>query len=829
MHRGSPRIDPRPRPRAGSWPALALLGLALGCAQEDYARLYATSATAPSLSWEELRSMDHMGPELVDRGASFVTYSERADRLELLLFDDPEATLPTFQVPMVRDPEGGPIWSVYVEGIGEGQHYGYVAWGPNWTYEEGWFPGSPLGFRSDVDAYGNRFNPNKLLTDPWSKALHRDHDWSSGSTASGPHRTQSTWKASSKSVIVRSDYQWSEGEAQWQAMRASGDHPGHDWTDQIYYEIHPKGFTADPASGVEWPGTYRGFGEKAAYFKDLGVTAVELLPIHEKPLDGGYWGYNNLNFFAPEHSFSATYQSTGEVRWVLDEFKWMVDQLHQNGVEVIVDVVYNHTGEGGLWRERMYFASWDEMSEVNFDPKETAGLYSFRGLDNAAWYALSPDGQTYWNNTGVGNQTRPNHTPMARLTMDSLHFMVEELHVDGFRFDLAGILGETDLDYNSYVDPSETLLQEIIDDPILQAHNTRLIAEPWTAAGSGPGIGGFPLSSDDPAQGWGEWNAHFRDWWREMLNNDDWRLNSNQGVDGGGTLTGSESTYGWNDRKPYHAVNFITVHDGFTLYDLFSFEQKQNGCGLLNPICCDDPLSVWCDDESGESHNRSRNWGDETVKRQMARNAFVAIFISHGSPMILGGDEWLRTQFGNNNSYTIWSDNEWNWHRWGEWQSTYAWSRHRMHDFVRKLTRFRLARTYALSPSEYGGGMPFSWKNAGNGDMQPDQWASQRHIMQHYYAGPGFEDKPELLILINMERGQVDFTLPEGRNWARVLDTQAWFDRPGDIYEEGGYFDENPSLDPYLSANIMTDAPQPVEGLSYSVPANTIVILEQQR
>jgi glycogen operon protein len=393
----------------------------------------------------------------------------------------------------------------------------------------------------------------------------------------------------------------------------------------------------------------------------------------------------------------------------------------------------------------------------------------------------------------------------------------------------AYFLGEPDLDYNSYVDPSETLLQEIIDDPILQAHNTRLIAEPWTAAGSGPGIGGFPLSSDDPAQGWGEWNAHFRDWWREMLNNDDWRLNSNQGVDGGGTLTGSESTYGWNDRKPYHAVNFITVHDGFTLYDLFSFEQKQNGCGLLNPICCDDPLSVWCDDESGESHNRSRNWGDETVKRQMARNAFVAIFISHGSPMILGGDEWLRTQFGNNNSYTIWSDNEWNWHRWGEWQSTYAWSRHRMHDFVRKLTRFRLARTYALSPSEYGGGMPFSWKNAGNGDMQPDQWASQRHIMQHYYAGPGFEDKPELLILINMERGQVDFTLPEGRNWARVLDTQAWFDRPGDIYEEGGYFDENPSLDPYLSANIMTDAPQPVEGLSYSVPANTIVILEQQR
>jgi glycogen operon protein len=807
----------------------ALLGLS-GCASDSYTRLYHVEDHAPSLSWDELRTMDHMGPVLIDQGVSFVTYSERADRIELLLFDDPESEVPTFQVPLTQDPEGGPIWSAYVEGVGLGQHYGYVAWGPNWEYDPSWFPGSTIGFRTDVDQHGNRFNPNKLLFDPWGKAIHRDHDWASGSTASGHARHQSTWKAASKTVIVESPYEWSEGEDEYRAARMDNTLPGHGWNELVLYEVHPKGLTADPASGVEFPGTWRGIGELAPYLADLGITAIELLPVHEKPLDGGYWGYNNLNFFAPEHTFAASWQATGRVDEVLVEFKWMVDQMHQHGVEVIVDVVYNHTGEGGLWRERLYFESYEDAYEVNFDPKEVAGLYSFRGLDNAAWYALSPDGQTYWNNTGVGNQTRPNHTPARRLILDSLHFMVEELHVDGFRFDLAGILGEPDLIYNEWIDPSETVLQDIIDDPILQAHNTRIIAEPWTAAGSGPGIGGFPTSSDDPVYAWAEWNAHFRDWWRSFVNDDNFRLNSTEGVDGGAVMTGSQPVYGWNGRKPFHAHNFVTVHDGFTMYDLFSYTEKQNGCGLLNPICCDDPLSVWCDDESGESHNRSRNWGDEDLKRQMMRNLFVAMFISHGTPLVYGGDEWMRTQYGNNNAYNIWADNEWNWFRWGEWQSTYAWHRHRMHDFVRNLTRLRRERSYALAPSEYGAGMPFAWKNAGNGDMQPDQWGQQRHVGIHYYAGAGYEDKPELLILINMERGQVDFTLPEGRAWARLVDTQSWFDRPGTLTDPvEGWFAEHPTADPYFSQNIWLDSPELIEGSTYMVPANTIVILEEQR
>jgi glycogen operon protein len=798
--------------------------LAMGCADEDYAQLYATQDLAPSLEWGELGELEYMGATLIDEGVNFAVYSERATRVELMLFDDPEAELPTWQHEMLPAPDGSPIFSLYVEGVGLGQHYGYISWGANWAFDEDWRPGNTAGFRTDVDGDGNRFNPNKLLFDPWGLAIHRDHDWSTASVASGPKRHESTYQAASKSVVVQSDYVWSDDETEWLSARKSGDLEGHDWTDLVIYEVHPKGFTMNPVSGVDHPGSFRGFGEMAPYLADLGITAVELMPIHEKPLDGGYWGYNNLSFFAPELSFSADYQATGDPSTVIDEFKWMVDQLHQSGIEVLVDVVYNHTGEGGLWRERLYFETYDDAYEVNFDPKEVAGLYSYRGLDNAAWYALSEDSQTYWNNTGVGNQTRPNHTPMKRMIMDSLHFYVDEMHVDGFRFDLAGILGEPDLDYNSWIDPSQTILQDILEDERL-AH-TRLIAEPWTASGTGPGIGGFPISSNG-SQAWGEWNAHFRDWWRSIINDDDFTLDSTEGVDGGATLTGSEDVYGWNGRSPYHSINFITAHDGFTLSDLFSYEEKQNGCGLLNPVCCDDPLSVWCDDESGEENNRSRNWSDEATKRQMIRNMFTAMFISHGTPMILGGDEWMRTQFGNNNAYSSSSDNEWNWFRWGEWQSTYATHRSRMHDFVRQLARLRREHAHALSPSEYGGGMSLAWKNSSNSDMSNTDW-SGRSVAMHYYADGEFADQKELYILVNMERDDVEFELPSGRDWTRVLDTQSWFDTPGPDEDGGGWFEDEPSEDPYLSANINLDSPLAIDESSYTAQGSSIVILVEQ-
>jgi isoamylase len=790
----------------------------LGCLTEDYARLYHTEAVAPSLSADAVSALEVMGPTVIDRGVNFAVYAGAAERLELLLFEGDDDESPTQRFTMERF---GDVWNLYVEGIGLGQRYGFAAWGPNWPHTTSWVCGRHDGFIADVDALGNRFNPNKLLTDPWSKALTRDHDWSRGSAGSGEsQRDECTWGAGAKSIVMRSDFVWSESETTWRTARQAGTLAGHAPTDLVLYEVHPKGFTANGVGGVDHPGTFRGVGERAAYLGDMGLTGVEFLPIHEKPADGGYWGYNNINFFAPELTFSADYVGGRNPAAVVDEFKWMVDQLHQAGVEVIIDVVYNHTGEGGLWRDRVYTDSVLGAGDAyNLDTTEAATIYNLRGLDNGAYYALSTDREGYWNNTGVGNQTRPNHTPVRRLILDSLHYMVEELHVDGFRFDLAGILGERDGDYNNWDDPANTVLQDIIDDPVLLANHTRIIAEPWTAGGSYTSIGAFPASTVDPDVAWGEWNASFRDWWRSIQNTDEWALNSNEnGIDGGGTLTGSEARYGANGRLPIHSVNFVTSHDGFTMYDLLSYNEKSNFCGPLNPTCCTNAASPWCDTESGEDNNRSRDWGQdaEGFKRQLMRNFYVAMLVSAGTPMLLGGDEWLRTQYGNNNAYSTAADNEWNWFRWGEWQSRDE--RWRMHDFVSQMIQFRLARTYAFSPDSYGGGMPISWRSPQNGD--PD-WGSRQLMVRWTDDGTpnqAWSGKPALVMLMNMDRGDVTFTLPSG-SWARAVDTQEYFDGDEWLASEGRPLRETANFD---------DAGTVVSG-SYTVPGTTMVLLEESR
>ena len=802
-----------------------LLALAAcnGCTSEPYTRLYHTEAVAPSLDEDDVAALETLGPTIIDRGVNFSVYAGAADRVDLLLFDDPDAAEPIQRFEMQRF---GDVWNLYVEGVGEGQEYGFAAWGPNWTHADDWYCGAQDGFVADVDSAGNRFNPNKLLTDPWSRALTRDHDWGTASAGTGEsRRTSCTWGASAKSVVMESDYTWSDSEAAWRAGRADGTLAGHDWTDLVLYEVHPRGFTMNGVDGVEHPGTFRGLSEKASYFADLGVTGVELLPVHEKPLDGGYWGYNTISFFAPELTYSADYAYGSEPAAVTDEFKEMVDTLHQNGQEVILDVVYNHTGEGGLWRDKVYtddtlLDSSGMTDAYNLDTTEAATIYNLRGLDNDAFYALSADKSGYWNNTGVGNETRPNYTPMRKLILDSLHYMVEDLHVDGFRFDLAGILGEKDGDYNSWDDPANTVLQDIADDPLLQAYNTRIIAEPWTAGGSYTSIGNFPVSSTKEGTAWGEWNASFRDWWRSIVNTDSWVLNSSEnGIDGGGTMTGSQARYGANGRQPYHSVNFVTCHDGFTMYDLLSYDTKENFCGPLNPTCCDDPTSSWCDTDSGESNNRSRDWGadSEAFKRQLMRDLFVGMLISEGTPMLYGGDEWLRTQYGNNNAYSTAADNEWNWFRWGEWQSHDE--RWRMADFVAAIVRLRLARTYAFSPKDYGGEMPLAWRNPANtGD--PD-WGS-RELMVHWYddgtTGQDWSGKPGLVMLMNMDRTDTTFSLPEG-NWGRLVDTQSYFDDDATLTAAG--------QDPRLTGNAWLASPTVVSG-SYTAPGSTIVILEEQ-
>ncbi|MBE2249059.1 MAG: glycosyl hydrolase [Myxococcus sp.] len=807
--------------------------LALSCTPGTSARLYQTQDKAPSLNAQAIENLSHMGPTLIDKGINFAVYSERAERIELLLFDNPESNTATRQFPMKRF---GDVWNLYVEGIGVGQHYGFITFGPNWPYQPDFVPGTIKGFKADVDADGNRMNPNKLLFDPYGKALHRDHDWSKGSVATGPKRTESTYAAASKSVVVKSTYVWSENERAYREKRQIATTPGHRWNDIIMYELHPKGFTASPASGVEHPGTWRGLGEKAAYLKELGVTGIHIMPPFEKPVDGGYWGYSTLSFFIAEN----TYSWKREGAEIIDEFKWMIDELHKQDIEVYLDVVYNHTGEGGFWRQKLEFDfnpdPWvTNASLTNFDPEEVVGLFTMRGFDNNAYYGLDPNNRKqYWNNSGVGNQTRPNHKPFRRLIMDSLRYWVDEMHVDGFRFDLAPVLGERDGEYWVWDDPKNTVLQDIADDPLLQKYNTRLISEPWAAGGydlgksfNGPNnnelangfgtrIGLFPASSNKPGHGWSEWNGRFRDWWRAFWNDDNFRLNSTEVKDGGFFLTGSSDWYRWNNRKPYHSVNFVTVHDGFTMYDLLSYANKQNGCGPLNPICCTEPNSSWCEKVSGESNNRSRDWGqDEGMKRQIMRNLYVAMMISHGTPLIYMGDEWQRTQLGNNNAYSSRADNEANWMDWGSYQAQDH--RHRMFDFVKSIIQFRKDHAYAFAPTEYGPGegaaAPFSWKSPGN--TEPPNWGSKQ-LMLHYY------DKtrgPELAILINGETFDVPFTLPGGRMWTRVVDTQAYWDEAATL--------STMSLPPRKSNNIWLTAPTPVSG-QYTLKPRSVVILESK-
>lgn len=817
-----PEVETVARQKGSQRVAAALAALMFtGCAQGDYAALFSAEEKAPSIDEGDIVGLNTLGPTLVDQGVNFSVYSENAERIELLLFLDPESERPDFRYPMKRM---GNVWNLYVEGVGRGTHYGYVAWGPNWTYSEDWYPGSIEGFKADVIDGGHRYNPNKLLLDPYAKVIHREHDWARASLGTGPDRALSTWGAGAKNVVWKTEYEWSDAEWDWVSGRLKGEAPYHDWNEVVLYEVHPKGFTADPASGVLHPGTYRGVGEGAAYLADLGITAIELLPIHEKPLDGGYWGYNNLSFFAPELSYSADYAATGDPLMIIDEFKWMVDQLHQHGIEVVVDVVYNHTGEGGLWRERIYddveFASSEGF--YSLDPQEVASLYSYRGLDNAAYYKLNDGGRTYWNNTGVGNQVRNNHTPGRRLTLDSITWMIEELHVDGFRFDLAPVLGEIDGVDNQF-DATSTILQEIVDLPAVVNNRTRIIAEPWSICPYPCGfpLGQFPKSTVSDEQGWGEWNGWYRDWWRSFVNEDGWTLSTMNGeASGGETLTGSYNLFGDDERRPYHSVNFITVHDGFTLYDLVTYEEKLNGCSPLNPVCCDDPTSPWCQQDEGETHNRSRNWGHdngggaggEAMKRQMIRNFFAAMMVSHGTPLILGGDEYMRTQLGNNNAYSTGADNPFNWLEWGKYVASP--DRVRMHDFVRKLIKIRMDNLKLLAPKTYRAGDIISWRGA-SGDPN---WNS-RHIQIHYTDPDGSGD--ELVVLINMERYPVTFQLPGG-NWERLLDTQRWFDFDNQEADDD-YFDQS-GADVWTSQNAWLDQPENV-GSSYQAADSSIVIL----
>ena len=544
-----------------------------------------------------------LGAALTAGGVNFAVYSKHAAEVFLLLFDTPDGE--PSDIIQIKDRDRF-IWHARVNGVRAGQLYGYKVRGehrPEW---------------------GLRFNDAKLLLDPYAKAVsgkfrntdnlllaydpqHGARDLSSDS--------RDNTRIVPKAIVVDDSFDWQDDVSPDLALEQL-----------IIYEVHAKGFTAHPSAGVEHPGTYLGFIEKIPHLKRLGVNAVELLPVHEYVVDDflvergltNYWGYNSIGFFAPESSYSTQRVPGCQVA----EFKTLVRALHKAGIKVILDVVYNHTAEGN-----------------EFGPS-----LCFRGLDNLSYYSLTGPAEAprryYMNYTGCGNSLNFDSPAVIRLVMDSLRYWVEVMHVDGFRFDLASVLGRREQD--GHFQSSASFFDAVAQDPVL--NQVILVAEPWDIGTYQ--VGNFPVD-------WSEWNGKFRDTMRRFGKGEAGQL-----ADTGWRLTGSADLYGEDGRSAYNSVNFITCHDGFTLHDLLAYNDKHNEQNGEN-------------NRDGSNDNHSWNCGAEgdtrdagvlVLRKQLMKSYVCYLLFSSGTPMILGGDEFARSQRGNNNSYC--QDNEINWFDW---------------------------------------------------------------------------------------------------------------------------------------------------------------------
>jgi len=536
-------------------------------------------------------------------GVNFALFSEHAEKVELCLFDSPEMAHESqrFALPEQTDM----VWHGYLPGVRPGQLYGYRVYGP---YD-------PLR--------GHRFNANKVLLDPYAKGIGRTVRWSDemfGYTVGHPEADLSFDDRDNAAfaplaAVVDTAFTWGDDKP-----------PATPWHKTVIYELHVKGFTKlHPDVPEALRGTYAGLASEAAirHLKDLGVTAVELLPVHHHVIDRhlvdkgltNYWGYNTLAFLAPDIRYATAYSPLDSVR----EFKMMVRALHAAGIEVILDVVYNHTAEGN----------------------QLGPTLSLRGIDNLTYYRVSePNPRYYEDFTGCGNTMNMRSPRVLQLIMDSLRFWALEMHVDGFRFDLASALARELYEVNKL----SAFFDIIHQDPVLS--QVKLIAEPWDVGPGGYQVGNFPV-------GWTEWNGKYRDCVRKF-----WRGDGGQVSELATRLVGSSDLYEHSGRRPYASINFVTAHDGFTLRDLVSYEQKHNEANLEGG-------------HDGENNNHSWNCGTEgatddaainRLRRRQQRNFLATLLLSQGVPMICGGDEMGRTQQGNNNAYC--QDNEISWLRW---------------------------------------------------------------------------------------------------------------------------------------------------------------------
>lgn len=659
-----------------------------------------------------------LGVTLDKDGANFAIFSRNGKKVILELYENHTDIKPAWvHLLDPKENKTGDVWHVYVSGVKPNTLYGWRIDGP---------------YEPDE---GHRFDITKLLIDPYAKAVSGTYDFSKSCLYT--HKLKELEKLSDKDftsvcksiIIDDSSYDWEDDT-----------HPRIPLRDTVIYEMHVGLFTMNKNSKVQHRGTYKGVLEKVAHLKELGVTAVELLPIFEfnknsiintNPRSGellkDVWGYNPIAFFAPTSNYSCGVNIGDQVF----EFKDFVKELHKEGIEVILDVVYNHTGEGN----------------------QDGPTLSFKGFDNSVYYFLEKNKMHYCNYSGTGNTLNCSHTVVKELIIDSLRYWVTEMHVDGFRFDLAAILGR-DSKGNWIGDLS--LLKDIADDPILSG--SKLIAEGWDAAG-GYYVGEFPV-------GWAEWNGKFRDTVRKFVKGD-----PGQVQDLATRIVGSPDLFRKFGRKPYHSINFITAHDGFTMWDLVSYNRKHNYVnGEENRDGANDNHS-WNHGTEGETRDRKIT---DLRKRQM-KNFITIMMLSQGVPMLLMGDEMAKTQRGNNNAYC--QDNESNWLDWSRMQEFKE-----IFTFTKNMIGFRhkhhsLKRNHFFLDKDLSGdGIPdITWH--GIEAYKPD-WDSDSRSVAFMISGEDFVDKDtpkdnDIYVALNSYWEPLWFELPKlpNKKWYRVLDT----------------------------------------------------------
>ncbi|GAA0608578.1 glycogen debranching protein GlgX [Sporichthya brevicatena] len=651
-------------------------------------------------------------------GTNFSLFSEVAERVELCLFDDDGGD----ERRVVMEEVDGFVWHCYLPGVGPGQRYGYRVHGPH-------DPGRGL-----------RCNPAKLLLDPYAKAVDGDVAWDPavyGYPLGGDDRVLDNRDSAPfvpKGVVTNPWFEWGDDHL----LRTP-------WHETVLYEVHVRGFTMrHPDIPPELRGTYAGLAHPAAieHLQKLGVTAVELMPIHQFVHDQilvdrglrNYWGYNSIAFLAPHSAYSAW-----GVEQVVSEFRYLVKTLHAAGIEVILDVVYNHTAEGN----------------------HLGPMLSLKGIDNQAYYRLGDDPRYYFDTTGTGNTLNMRHPHVLQLIVDSLRYWVTDMHVDGFRFDLAASLARQFHE----VDRLSAFFDLIQVDPVVS--QVKLIAEPWDLGEGGYQVGNFPTL-------WSEWNGKYRDTVRDY-----WRGADRTLADFAYRITGSSDLYGRTGRRPYASVNFVTAHDGFSLTDLVSYDGKHNEANGEG-------------NRDGEDHNRSWNSGVEgptddprvtELRARRRRNLVATLLLSQGVPMLRHGDEIGQTQSGNNNAYC--QDNEISWLDWDAADTEFAEFCSWLIAFRRAHPVFRRRRFFEGRPIFGSEVSDIAWFRADGVEMSPADWqAGYAKSLAVYFNGEALPDPDPrgrritddtFLLLFNAHHDQVVFQLPGPQwaaTWVRELDTR---------------------------------------------------------